>query len=82
MNLKKALKVGKVAGAAVDVLGTEPPNDPELLQLPNIVVTPHAAFYSQESFEECRSSSALIVKRFFEDGLIMNIVNQGYLKVN
>lgn len=69
-ELKRALKAGKVAGAGIDVLGTEPPNDPELLQLPNVIVTPHAAFYSQESFEECRSSSALIIKRFFEDGLI------------
>lgn len=79
-ELKKALKSGKVAGAGVDVLGVEPPNDPELLQLSNIIVTPHAAFYSQESFDECRRNSALLVERYLKDGLIMNLVNQEYLK--
>lgn len=79
-ELKKALKTGKVAGAGLDVLNTEPPDDPELVRLPNVIVTPHAAFYSQESFEECRRSSALVVKRFFDDGIIMNLVNQEYLK--
>lgn len=79
-ELKKALKTGKVAGTGLDVLNTEPPDDPELVRLPNVIVTPHAAFYSQESFEECRRSSALVVKRFFDDGIIMNLVNQEYLK--
>ena len=81
-ELKRALKVGKIGGVGVDVMSPEPPDDPELLQFPNVIVTPHAAFYSQESFEECRSSSALIVKRFFEEGLMMNLVNQEYLKAN
>ncbi len=79
-ELKKALKSGKVTGAGLDVLNTEPPNDPELLELPNIIVTPHAAFYSQESFDECRRSSAVVVKRCLDDGVIMNLVNQEYLK--
>lgn len=79
-ELKQALKSGKVAGAGLDVLNSEPPSDSELMELPNILVTPHAAFYSQESFDECRRSSALVVKRCLEDGVIMNLVNQEYLK--
>ena len=81
-ELKKALQFGKVAGAGLDVLNAEPPDDPELVNHPNVIVTPHAAFYSQESFDECRRSSAVIVKRFFEEGIIMNLVNQEYLKTN
>lgn len=82
IELKKALKSGKVAGAGLDVLNTETPDDPELVQLPNIIVTPHAAFYSQESFVECRRSSAMIIKRFFDEGIIMNLVNEEYLNIN
>lgn len=64
----------------VDVLNAEPPDDPELMRLPNVIATPHAAFYSRESFVECRRSSAMIVKRFFDEGIIMNLVNEEYLE--
>ncbi|NLG85023.1 MAG: C-terminal binding protein [Firmicutes bacterium] len=73
--LKEALRKGIVAGAGLDVVTTEPPNDPELVGMENVLLTPHAAFYSRESFIECRRSSALIVKRFFETGKVLNLVN-------
>jgi D-3-phosphoglycerate dehydrogenase len=37
-------KNGDIAGAALDVYENEPPNDSPLLELDNIVFTPH--FYS------------------------------------
>ena len=48
-----ALRNGTVAGAATDVLASEPP-DPEhpFLQLKNMLVTPHVAWYSEESFRK------------------------------
>lgn len=47
------LKSGKVRAAALDVFETEPlPMDSELLTLPNVIVTPHVAFQTDESFEE------------------------------
>lgn len=40
-ELKNILKENKIAGAALDVFNHEPPEDIELLKLPNIIVTPH-----------------------------------------
>jgi phosphoglycerate dehydrogenase-like enzyme len=79
-ELKTALKSGKVAGAAMDVSAPEPPVDAELLAMPNMLFTPHAAFYSQESFVECRRNSARVVRQYFETGKIWNLVNPEYLK--
>lgn len=49
--LAKALKEGRIAGAAIDVFDTEPPVSSEnpLLQAPNTVLTPHVAFATSES---------------------------------
>jgi len=40
-ELKKMLMNGKLGGAALDVFSIEPPEDKELLELSNFIVTPH-----------------------------------------
>ncbi|KRT57859.1 NAD(P)-dependent oxidoreductase, partial [endosymbiont of Ridgeia piscesae] len=47
--LKKILQEGKIAAAALDVFAVEPPDDMEMLQLPNLLVTPHIGGSSEEA---------------------------------
>ena len=47
--LFKALKTGKIAGAALDVYEKEPPNDFSLMKLPNVICTPHIGAQTMEA---------------------------------
>jgi phosphoglycerate dehydrogenase-like enzyme len=47
--LKKMLIDGKLGGAALDVFSIEPPEDKELLELPNFIVTPHIGGSANEA---------------------------------
>ncbi|WP_050069911.1 C-terminal binding protein [Anaerosalibacter massiliensis] len=58
-----ALKERLIAGAAIDVMEEEPPKkDNPLLNLDNIIITPHMAFLSKDSYEEMRRKAAENVK--------------------
>jgi D-3-phosphoglycerate dehydrogenase / 2-oxoglutarate reductase len=60
--LARALREGWIAGAGLDVLPREPPAaDNPLLDLDNIVLTPHVAFYSEESLLALRQRTARAV---------------------
>src|SRR5262249_10157155 len=67
--LHRALTEGWIAGAALDDLEEEPakhhdwrPENP-LLHLENVIVTPHAAYYSEESIRLVRTIAANEVVR-------------------
>lgn len=62
--LATALKEGRLAGGALDVLSAEPPPpDHPLRRAPNMILTPHLAFYSRESLIELQTKAAEEVAR-------------------
>jgi D-3-phosphoglycerate dehydrogenase len=66
-ELKKALKNGVIAWAALDVFAEEPPEDQEFLSLSNLMVTPHIAGNSQESIEAMGQSAINHLIDFFKN---------------
>jgi D-3-phosphoglycerate dehydrogenase / 2-oxoglutarate reductase len=74
--LARALREGWIAGAALDVLRQEPPppNHP-LLGLDNVVVTPHAAFYSESAIAELQTKAAANVASVLTGRLPTTVVN-------
>jgi D-3-phosphoglycerate dehydrogenase len=49
--LYNALKSNKIAGAALDVFEIEPPVNKKLIELPNVICTPHIGSQTKESQE-------------------------------
>jgi D-3-phosphoglycerate dehydrogenase len=69
-----ALGSGKVAGAALDVFSAEPYSGP-LLELDNVVVTPHLAASTGEAQDRAGVIVAEQVVAALEGGLVTNAVN-------
>ena len=56
--LANALQNGTITGAATDVLASEPPDSEHpFFNLPTILVTPHVAWYSEESYRKNMADS-------------------------
>ncbi|MEX2173470.1 MAG: C-terminal binding protein [Pirellulaceae bacterium] len=75
--LAQALTAGQLAGAALDVQDPEPPDlSQPPYNDPRVIVTPHAAFVSEESLANLRSRVARQVAMRLTGGTPENIVNQ------
>lgn len=86
--LHDALKSGHLSAAGLDVLPKEPPVPiPALIEAwrsnapwlaGRLVVTPHAAFYSEAGYRDMRTFSAEILLEFLFEGRLRNNVNPGW----
>lgn len=74
-DLRDALNSGKVAGAAVDVVSTEPIKmDNPLLEAKNIIITPHIAWAPKESRQRLMDIAVDNLVQFIA-GNPVNVVN-------
>ena len=79
--LLKALRNGSIAGAGLDVMVDNiPPIDHPLLSLDNIIITPHVAFFSQESTLELEQRAAAEVVSVMQGIMPDNLVNPAVLQ--
>lgn len=58
-----ALKEGKLRAAALDVFDREPLDVTRIEGVPNLIATPHMAYYSEEALEESQRKAATQVKK-------------------
>jgi D-3-phosphoglycerate dehydrogenase len=78
--LAQALDAGQIAGAALDVMTKEPPTGSPLLGRPNVIITPHTSFYSEESLNDLETKAAEEVVRVLKSEAPRNPVNPEVLK--
>ena len=75
-DLKEGLNSGKVSGAAVDVVSTEPiREDNPLLGAKNMIITPHIAWAPRESRQRLMDIAVDNLRQFV-DGKPQNVVNR------
>ncbi len=73
--LCKAIKEGKVAGAAIDVFEKEPPVGNPLMEFDSVVVTPHLGASTEEAQVGVAVDIAEQIIDFLKNGIVRNAVN-------
>ncbi|WP_435185582.1 C-terminal binding protein [Halobellus sp. EA9] len=74
--LYEALEDGTVSYAGLDVLESEPPEDDRILNLDNVVITPHAAWYSEDALTELQRTAGENVATFLNGDVPDYVVNR------
>lgn len=79
--LYNALKNDRLAGAAIDVTEQEPlPADSHLRELENLIITPHIAWYTEDSIDSLKEKLANEIVRVSRGERPINVVNKEVLK--
>jgi D-3-phosphoglycerate dehydrogenase len=74
-DLYDAITSGKVAGAALDVFETEPPENNPLVSLPQVICTPHLGASTKEAQTNVAVMVAEQIIDYLTTGTIVNAVN-------
>ncbi len=75
--LVRALDAGKIAGAALDTTDPEPLPDPHPLRgRDNVIVNPHAAWYSEQAMVGLQAGAPGEVRRVLSGEWPINVVNK------
>ena len=74
-TLYDCLKARRIAGAALDVFETEPPHSSPLLQLDNVLATPHIAAYTYEAMARMDRTCAETIVDTFRGKQCPNVLN-------
>jgi len=77
--LCSTLRDGRIAGAALDVLEERLTRGNPLLELSNVIITPHIAWYSTSSIAEIQEKAAKEVARALSGQIPINLVNKEVL---
>ncbi len=78
-DLYDALTQGKIAGAGLDVFENEPPEGSPLLELDNLVATPHIGASTKEAQRDAAIIVANEVKKLFMNEVPKNVLNMPVL---
>jgi len=73
--LYDALAAGKLSAAALDVYGQEPPDDRRLVDLPNVLCTPHLGASTKEAQVSVAVDAAKQLIRSLKTGDVINAIN-------
>jgi D-3-phosphoglycerate dehydrogenase len=73
--LAAGLRERKLSGAGLDVFEHEPTVPSEYLDLPNVVLSPHVAWYSEEASQQLRTSAVRTIADFLSGKPAVNVVN-------
>jgi D-3-phosphoglycerate dehydrogenase len=74
-DLLQALQEGRVGGAALDVFEKEPPGDSPLLDMDNVIATPHLGASTDEAQENVSVAVANQIIDYLKTGTVRNAVN-------
>lgn len=74
-DLVEALKSNQLSGAALDVFDCEPNINPELISMPNVILTPHIASATKEARYKMGEQAVSAVLDVFLDKKPENLVN-------
>ena len=82
-TIEHCLRNGQIGGVGLDALPEEPPGPHPLIEAwrqdedwtkGRVIITPHNAFFSDDSMYECRFAAAETARLFLEDGIQRNRV--------